>query len=410
MENKSKLIKLFLSVIVLGFTVCSISYAVPESYRKGVNLYLDGSIDPALTELEKAYEEAPENEKVKGLLAEILILKAGRLNENEEYEKALEFIERAKKLRPDDEKVNRVYDLLYSKVHPDEALEQKEIQDNEAEFEESQDLEELKEEEEEKREERVKIIEKPPEKLTVKERELLRPIIMSGESGNDNIVYYVMGGTVVSLILFMIMAGYWLKSLTQTNRESMEEISRASAQKVEKMEKELRKVRREKRQLRKKDKKESRKEKRDRRHREEKLKKEYAQLLKESIQSSNTPREIKEPRISESPADKEEEKRVKSSFRKLRKTKYGASVNLLKKMTKSGNSWVRLWAAELTPDLKIQDQLNILKELVTDPEYQVKKRAVKELKRINNSKKTDKIYRMEANNILNDVQTEGWVV
>ncbi len=413
MDSKNKLMRLAFLVVLLGFRSYVPVVAVQDAYQQGVNFYLDGNIEQAMTSLNEAYEESPENERVKGLLAEVLILKAGELNEREEYEKALDHIGKAKDLRPDDDKVNRVYNMLHSKVHPDEYLKEKEIETTDPEFEEEpehRDLQEIKEEEEEKREERVRIIEKPPQKLTVRERELLRPIIMTGEDKTDSTIYYVMGGTVFSLMLFMSMAGFWIKNLTQSNRESMEQITQASSEKVERMEKELKKVRREKQRINKKEKKDSHRQKKDRKVREERLKKEYAQLLKEAIQSDNAPRVIEEPRIAESPADKEEEKEVKNSFKRLRKTKYNEAFKLLKSMTGKGNSWVRLWAAELTPDLKVQDRLNILKELVTDPEYQVKKRALKELKNITDSKEVDKVYRIEANNILKEVKTDGWVV
>ncbi|MDA3792354.1 MAG: HEAT repeat domain-containing protein [Elusimicrobia bacterium] len=414
MRVKNYIIK-SLTLAVVSFIFLTLpARAENDAYREGVNHYLDGNIVDALESLEKAYKEALGNKDIRSLYSEVMVLRAGEYFEKKEYEEAFRIIKRAKKIKPNDPEIGKIYNLIDNKLNPDK-VSIKSPKESEDVF------TDIKEEKEQKREERIKIIKEPPERLTVKERELLRPIIIGASSGKDNnYIIYLIGGAFLMLLIFAVVSVYFIKQLVASNRESLEELSEASGEKVRKMETEIKKLRRVKEkniaEERKKEKMVSVNTRIDR----EKIKNEYAKLLEQSLKSkSRAPQTKTEPKISaellpdngpNNGPNKNKEAEIKGAFRKLKKINYNNAIKLLKKFIKDKNPWIKLWAAELASEIKPEDAVNLLKGLLSSDEYQVKKRALKTLRGFLDSKNTAISVKNEIENLIDSTRKDGWVV
>ncbi len=376
-------------------------------YRQGVNYYLDGDIKRALESLKKAYEEEPDNKDAASLYSEVLVIRAGEYFEENNYEEALNIIKKAKNLRPQDAEIEKIYNLIYSKLYPEKA-------DIKAPKENKEVFSDLKQAQEEKKEERIRVIKKPPEKLTVKEKELLRPIIIggAGAKNDSNALYYFIGSAALILIIFAGLALYFINKLVSSNRDTMQELSESSSEKVAKMEAELKKLHRIDEKKRVEQEKARKKEDRKNRIDREKIKNEYTELFKESVSSTTrAPQSRVEPKIEEElTPDKEKEIEIKGSFKRLERINYGNAMVLLKKFSKNKNPWIKLWAAELSAEIKPEDAVNILKGLVACDEYQVKKKAIKILKSFLESDKTTPAVNREIRTIIDSTRKAGWVV
>ena len=398
-----KVFKIFFFIIIFAGNIYSEEL---DYYSKGVNFYLDGRMEDALKSLEKAHNKNPDNMKIIGLYSEVLVLVGGRHFEKGDYEEALKYISKARKLKPKDEKINRVYTMLDEKLNP-EKYKLKAPEDYKDVF------SDLKDGHEEKRVERIKIIREPPQKLTVKEIELLRPIIIDGGGGRNNIMYYILIGGGVLFIGFLFFAGYWVKQIILTSRKNMELVSAGADEKVRKMSDEIKKIKqRELIRLSE----ESEKEKEAEKNlsiREEKLKNEYSTLLKKSLAAEKSGmsnlKVLPEPEIPVA-SSSETEKEIKNSFRDLKKTNYTSAVELLKKMVRDNNPWIRLWSAELCAELNIEEGVEILKFLSADEEYQVKKSVLKVLRRFSESGDVTTRQKEAIKHLIYESRRDGWVV
>ncbi|MEA3506611.1 MAG: hypothetical protein U9R36_03865, partial [Elusimicrobiota bacterium] len=224
--------------------------------------------------------------------------------------------------------------------------------------------------------------------------------------------YYVIGGTIIFLLLFTFTTIYFVKQLVSSNSATMKELSELSSEKTKKLDSEIKKLRRRSQKNKEEEEKSRQKESRNVRIERERIKKEYEELLKESLNStSRAPKSPSEPVITEEPAaDKDKEIEVKAEFRRLKKVNYENSVKLLRKFIKNKNIWMQLWGVQLAAEIKPVDAVNILKDTVSSDEYQVSKRAIKTLRGFLDSKKTDDYLKKEIEGLIDSVRREGWVV
>jgi len=376
-----------------------------EYYIRGLNFYLDGEISDALSELERAYEQEPSRSSIVNLYAEVLVLEAGRHYEQGREEEAFELIQTAKDLKPEDTNIAGVYKMLHERLHPEET----EIKEESSEY--GDVFEGMKKEKEEKRIERVEIVKEPPEKITVREMELLRPILLESESNNNNNVpVYVLSVSGVFGVLFIIITALWFKKLNDTSRRSLEAVVESSREKMRLMEREYKRRRKEDFAAEMEEKSQVNEKEAYYLAREEKLKKEYEKLLSESFKTEKKPdpRLVPEPEMSETKKGSLERKKIFREFRDLKRTDYGSSISLLKNMISNSNPWVRMWGSDLALELDTDDALKIIKALVSDREYQVKKAAFKALEKLSQRK----ISMAQKNSILRmkkELRRSGWV-
>ncbi len=394
-------------VSVSALLVCIIIYPVfgRGDYREALNYYLDGRFGDALTRLEKAYSEEPDRREVINLYSEVLVIEAGRYYEKEEYGKAFELIEKAKEIKPEDENIAGIHGMLYSILHPEDEV--GELPDTE---ETGEVFSGLHREHRERQEERVKIIREPPETITVRELELLRPILISEKQEPGYGIYYVAGAAGFVLIVFMVMTGLWVKKISETSRYSLEAVTQGADEKIRRMEEEMRRRRKEElaREMEKKAEEHSRKN--SELLREKKIKKEYSRILTQTLSSreKTPPRFVPEPEISSSRKEEEQRAEIYRSFRSLEKSNYSGAAGLVSRMASDPNPWVRLWAGELAGYLKSGDALNVLKALSGDKEYQVKKAAIKTLGLLAEKDSSSEVKRAAAD-IKKQARSEGWV-
>jgi len=395
--RNSKLLK-FLFILLLS--VCTFAQGENEDYyRAGVNYYLDGDMEKAESALSKAFEKYPENKKAASLYAEVLVIIAGKHFENKDYEKAFKYIEKARKLKPENEKILNVYKMLDEKLHP-----------GKYEVKKPAEMKKVFSEIKNRRNERIKIIQSPPKKLTIKEKELLRPIVIAYNDHTDNnfIVYFFCGVAFI-FIVSLIIVSIWIRQIVTAGIENIGYISKISDEKVRQMEKEIKELKAREKEIEAEQNIKQEKNSRDLMLREERLKKEYYELLRESLKSNSRPRKVPEPELPES-GKKENEIELKKSFNNLKKTNYNAAVSLLKNLSVSSNAWIRLWAAELSIEIEAEDAIHILKNLAADSQYQVKKTAIRSLKFLKDRKNIPENSRSLINNIISEIRREGWVV
>ncbi len=374
-----------------------------DFYARGLNSYLDGRMEEAAVDLRQAHSRDPSDKRARGLLGEVLVIKAGRAFEEGDNKEAFELIKEAREILPGDEKIAGVYYMLDEKLNPQEYSDETAALDEDM-------FGDMAKREEEKREERVKIIEMPPEKITLRERELLRPIIMASEEKQSvSAVYYILtAGFFLVIILFI--TGSWIKKLSLINAQTIEKISEESDERVKKMEAELKRLKekksREEEEMRRREERRSQKES----LREERLKARYRKLLEESVSSGGKPRKVVEPVISSTEKEEEKRKELLRAFEGLKRKNVSSAVGLLKKMSLNNNPWIRLWSAELAASLDSENGRKIVAPLISDPEYAVSKAALKTVKGYLEDKRTTLKEKRFIRELLKNQREEGWVV
>ncbi|MGM0568548.1 MAG: tetratricopeptide repeat protein [Elusimicrobiota bacterium] len=399
-----KIFKKLISVFFLLFFFAGFSFAQSPHYTRGVNYYLDGRMEDALEALERAYKENPEDKRTKALMGEILVIKAGKAFEEDSFEEAFEHIKTARELAPESKEIEKVFLMLDEKLHPEKYdVSGDEVSENA--------FSDIKKEQEEKREERVRIIESPPEKITQKEKELLRPIFIdSQEEKSSPLVYYVIFASLFVVLIVLFITFLWIKHFNAVNARVIEKITESSRQSIEKSEAELMKLRRKEEKRRQENKKEAQSRARRQRLKEEKLKAEYGRLVAQARATGGSPRKIAESRITTD--EKEEKKRIEllRAFNGLKNKNPSGAVALLKKMAVNPNSWVRLWSAELAGSLDAENGRKALTPLLSDREMAVKKQALKTLRAFLDNKNTPLKQKRIIREIVDKERSQGWVV
>ncbi|MBI5555031.1 MAG: HEAT repeat domain-containing protein [Elusimicrobia bacterium] len=119
------MIKRIKTCLVLGVGLLSlfISLALADTasdvyFDQGVQQYLVNDLDAAIKNLEKALSLDQSSEKVKTLLTKILVERGTAFYVRRDYSNASPYLTRAHELRPDNDKITQLYNLLREAVQP----------------------------------------------------------------------------------------------------------------------------------------------------------------------------------------------------------------------------------------------------------------------------------------------------
>ncbi len=399
-------LKIALWGLILMLTqLTQLTPAVAEDghYSRAVNFYLDGQMPQALEALEAAYGQDPSDRRVRGLLSEVLVIKSGRRFEQGDIAGAFEHIKRAREISPKDEKIESVFYMLDEKLNPDKYRVSVSGADEDV-------FGEIKRETEEKRQERVRIIHSPPQQLTVRERELLRPILVgAAEQTGWSPGYYIAVGTAF-LLAVLFITGSWIKRVSAVNAEVIEKIMEKSESRAGQLEAELKRLREREENSGKRQAEEKKRLEREEKLKEERIKAQYHKLLAQARSSGGSPRKVAEPQLSESKRQEKHRRELIKAFEQLKKKNTRSAVNLLKSMSRNENPWVRLWCAQLAAMLDAENARQSLLGLIDDREYGVKKEAIRTLRGFLDDKSTTIKEKRLIREIIDGQRSDGWVV
>ncbi len=103
--------------LLLSARYCTMVLAEePEIFNEGVVSYIRGDIDESVSLFEKAYIQAPDNEKVKTFYLKSLVELGTHLYEQEQYDRARPYLEDAYRLAPEQEQIQEMYEIVTDPV------------------------------------------------------------------------------------------------------------------------------------------------------------------------------------------------------------------------------------------------------------------------------------------------------
>ncbi|MGM0441523.1 MAG: response regulator [Elusimicrobiota bacterium] len=106
------------TVIIIGIILFTLTAPAltqdrePEVFNDGVVNYVRGNLDEAVVKFEQAYNQAPDNEKVKTFYLKSLVEMGTRFYEQDQYDKAKPYLEKAYNLAPDQKQVKEMYEIV----------------------------------------------------------------------------------------------------------------------------------------------------------------------------------------------------------------------------------------------------------------------------------------------------------
>jgi tetratricopeptide (TPR) repeat protein len=111
---------LILGILCLNYTPAESAKGSASDlyFSSGVQKYLKGNMDGAVKDLEEAYRFDQANEKVKAFLTKMLVEKGSEFYLRKQYSDALPYLQRAHEIVPDNKKVTDMYNLADAEVHP----------------------------------------------------------------------------------------------------------------------------------------------------------------------------------------------------------------------------------------------------------------------------------------------------
>lgn len=91
-------------------------------FHRGIQKYLSGNIEEAISDVEQAISLGAKDRKVSAFLVKILLERGGILFQNKQYQDALPYFERAKKYDPENQKIQDVINTILTKLNLEDSL------------------------------------------------------------------------------------------------------------------------------------------------------------------------------------------------------------------------------------------------------------------------------------------------
>jgi tetratricopeptide (TPR) repeat protein len=356
--------------LLIFFTVfLSFNYLCSETnpevyFNSGIDKYVKGDYDGSITLFEQTLSAQPGYQKAKDFLLKVLVEATEKQIMLSNYQKAKIYIEKAKKISPDDPKVNELYGVILGAPIKKETSQQIRSEVKKV----------------EQRKEISIPVEKKAEKLQVTEKIEIQNFDTQTkpEEETNHKIYLVMSGLLLVIIIVLVLIFYiWTKKRAVESLKKMEELkNEILAKEEEKFKKEIEKINK---------------------ANEDKIKMEQAEKAKIQMAVQKAMAEKnKEDVIKQFETTIEEDKILDTITDNLKKEEYSRQIiqkmtisiktimnvnkndalNNISRLSRSNQSRLRYDCVKIIENILNEDTFKILLELLNDSDNEVKKAAM----------------------------------
>ena len=385
-------ILLLSAICYLLSATCLFSQTNPEVYfNSGIDKYVKGDYDGAIALFEQTLLEKPDHQKAKNFLAKVLIEATEKQIMVSNFQKAKIYIDRAKIIVPDDEKVNELQKII-SGAPKKEVQKQKAVIISEP---------------------KIVAVKKTEPKKSIDESSVaiitsVVPFEPKDKSSWTYILFFIVFVIVVLIFVFL-----WIKKKNVENAKKTEELKKQiRLEEEKKYEKEFEKIKLEKEKIRK----ELTENIKIQIAEKKAITKKDAEKAQQQLASA-----IEEDKLLDTITDnmksdeysKEIIKKMTLSIRTIMNVNKNDALNNIKRLSKNENARLRYDCVKIIENVLTSETLKILMDMLDDSDCEVKRAAIMLLSNIN------KLHLPEIPlNMLSEVQKRlaeeklknGWII